>query len=139
MLQGFKDFISRGNAVDLAVGVVVGAAFGEVISALTDKFLNPLIGALFGKPDFTSLLQFEIKLFGEPALVQPGAFLTALLNFLIVAAALYFLVVMPLNKMNEKKDKLLKVDGKAEEEEPVSAEVALLTEIRDSLKASDTK
>ena len=60
MIQGFKDFISRGNAIDLAVGVVIGAAFGEVITALVEDFLNPLIGALFGKPDFNSLFEFQI-------------------------------------------------------------------------------
>ncbi len=133
MIQGFKDFISRGNAIDLAVGVVVGAAFGEVISALVDDFLNPLIGAVFGKPDFSSLFQFTVHLWGEPATVKPGVFLTALLNFLIVAAALYFFVVLPINKLNEKKDKMLGIQ-KAEEEDTASPEVELLTEIRDALK-----
>ena len=135
MIQGFKDFISRGNAIDLAVGVVIGAAFGEVITALVEDFLNPLIGALFGKPDFNSLFEFQIKLLGDPAVVRPGVFLTALLNFLIVAAALYFFVVVPINAMNKKKDAMLELN-KTEEEPEVSAEVQLLTEIRDSLKTS---
>ena len=133
MIQGFKDFISRGNAIDLAVGVVIGAAFGEVITALVEDFLNPLIGALFGKPDFNSLFEFQIHLLGDPAVVRPGVFLTALLNFLIVAAALYFFVVVPINAMNKKKDAMLELN-KTEEEPEVSAEVQLLTEIRDSLK-----
>ena len=136
MIQGFKDFISRGNAIDLAVGVVIGAAFGEVITALVEDFLNPLIGALFGKPDFNSLFEFQIKLLGDPAVVRPGVFLTALLNFLIVAAALYFFVVVPINAMNKKKDAMLELN-KTEEEPEVSAEVQLLTEIRDSLKTSN--
>ena len=136
MIQGFKDFISRGNAIDLAVGVVIGAAFGEVITALVEDFLNPLIGALFGKPDFNSLFEFQIHLLGDPAVVRPGVFLTALLNFLIVAAALYFVVVVPINAMNKKKDAMLDLD-KTEEEPEVSAEVQLLTEIRDSLKTSN--
>ena len=135
MIQGFKDFISRGNAIDLAVGVVIGAAFGEVITALVEDFLNPLIGALFGKPDFNSLFEFQIHLLGDPAVVRPGVFLTALLNFFIVAAALYFVVVVPINAMNKKKDAMLDLD-KTEEEPEVSAEVQLLTEIRDSLKTS---
>lgn len=135
MIQGFKDFISRGNAIDLAVGVVIGAAFGEVITALVEDFLNPLIGALFGKPDFNSLFEFQIHLLGDPAVVRPGVFLTALLNFLIVAAALYFFVVVPINAMNKKKDAMLELN-KTEEEPEVSAEVQLLTEIRDSLKTS---
>ena len=136
MIQGFKDFISRGNAIDLAVGVVIGAAFGEVITALVEDFLNPLIGALFGKPDFNSLFEFQIKLLGDPAVVRPGVFLTALLNFLIVAAALYFFVVVPINAMNKKKDAMLELN-KTKEEPEVSAEVQLLTEIRDSLKTSN--
>ena len=136
MIQGFKDFISRGNAIDLAVGVVIGAAFGEVITALVEDFLNPLIGALFGKPDFNSLFEFQIHLLGDPAVVRPGVFLTALLNFLIVAAALYFFVVVPINAMNKKKDAMLELN-KTEEEPEVSAEVQLLSEIRDSLKTSN--
>ena len=136
MIQGFKDFISRGNAIDLAVGVVIGAAFGEVITALVEDFLNPLIGALFGKPDFNSLFEFQIHLLGDPAVVRPGVFLTSLLNFLIVAAALYFFVVVPINAMNKKKDAMLELN-KTEEEPEVSAEVQLLTEIRDSLKTSN--
>ena len=136
MIQGFKDFISRGNAIDLAVGVVIGAAFGEVITALVEEFLNPLIGALSGKPDFNSLFEFQIHLLGDPAVVRPGVFLTALLNFFIVAAALYFVVVVPINAMNKKKDAMLELN-KTEEEPEVSAEVQLLTEIRDSLKTSN--
>ncbi len=132
MIKGFKDFISRGNAIDLAVGVVVGAAFSEVINALVEEVLNPLIGAVFGKPDFTSLFEFQIQLLGEPAVVRPGAFLTAILNFLIVAAALYFVVVVPVNAFNRKQDEKLKV----EEEPDVSVEVQLLTQIRDSLRTS---
>lgn len=136
MIQGFKDFISRGNAIDLAVGVVIGAAFGEVITALVEDFLNPLIGALFGKPDFNSLFEFQIHLLGDPAVVRPGVFLTALLNFLIVAAALYFFVVVPINAMNKRKDAMLDLE-KTEDDTEVSPEVLLLTEIRDSLKTSN--
>ncbi len=134
MIQGFKDFISRGNAVDLAVGVIIGAAFGEVVNAVVDKFFSPLIGALFGQPSFDNVLQFKIGLFGDPAVVQPGAILTALFNFLIVAFALYFFIVVPLNKLNEKKDELLGIE---EEEEEVPPEIALLTEIRDSLRGEE--
>lgn len=134
MIQGFKDFISRGNAVDLAVGVIIGAAFGEVVNAVVDKFFSPLIGALFGQPSFDNVLQFKIGLFGDPAVVQPGAILTALFNFLVVAFALYFFIVVPLNKLNEKKDELLGIE---EEEEEVPPEIALLTEIRDSLRGEE--
>lgn len=138
MFAGFREFIARGNAIDLAVGVVIGAAFGEVVNALVDKFLSPLVGALFGQPSFDNVLQFEVGLFGDPAIVQPGAILTALFNFLIVALALYFVVVVPINKLAEKKDEVLGVEDEQEEEE-VSPEVALLTQIRDSLQADAAK
>lgn len=131
MIQGFKDFIARGNAIDLAVGVVIGAAFTQVITALTEGVLNPLIGALFGKPDFTHVGEFQLHLWGDPAVIQPGAVLTALVNFLLVALALYFCVVLPLNKLATRRSK-----GDAEEaaEEAPSAEAELLREIRDTLR-----
>lgn len=123
MLQGFKDFIARGNAVEMAVGIVIGAAFGSVIEAVTEKVLNPLIGAIFGQPDLDNFLAFHLR----DSLIQPGAILTALINFLLVALAVYFFVVVPMNKFSEARNK-----GEEEEEE-VEADVALLTEIRDLL------
>lgn len=134
MIQGFKDFIARGNAIDLAVGVVIGAAFSQVITALVEQVINPLIGAIFGKPDFTEVGQFQIALLGDPAVVSPGAVITALVNFLLVVLALYFCVVLPLNKLAERRN--------AEEEEPTeesSEEVQLLREIRDSLRAQSQR
>ncbi len=131
MLSGFKEFISRGNAMDLAVGVIIGAAFGQIVDAFVDKFLSPLIGALFGEPSFDHVLQFEVGLFGDPAIVQPGAVLTAVFNFLVVAIALYFFIVVPLNKMAAKTDALLGIEQ--EDDEELSPEAVLLTEIRDSL------
>lgn len=124
MIQGFKEFITRGNAVDLAVGVIVGAAFSQVINSLVDSVLNPLIGAIFGKPNFDQVGQFEIGLLGDPAIISPGAVITALVNFFIIAIALYFFVVFPLNKLAKK----------GEEEDSESPEVVLLREIRDSLQ-----
>lgn len=137
MFAGFREFIARGNAIDLAVGVIIGAAFGEVVNAVVDNFLSPLIGALFGQPSFDNVLQFEIGLLGDPAIVQPGAILTALFNFLVVAFALYFFVVVPLNKLAEKKDEVLGIEENEEEE--VSDEAALLAEIRDTLKEQAAK
>jgi large conductance mechanosensitive channel len=93
VLNGFKTFIARGNAVDLATGVVMGAAFTAVTNSLVDSVLNPLIGAVFGKPDFTNLFAFHIG----KAEILPGAVLTALVNFLLVALAIYFCVVAPMN------------------------------------------
>ncbi|MDO5726846.1 MAG: large conductance mechanosensitive channel protein MscL [Bowdeniella nasicola] len=123
MIQGFKEFISRGNVVELAVGVIIGAAFGEVVSAVVDKFINPLIGAIFGHPNFDTVMQFQIN----GATIQPGTVITALVQFLIVSGAIYFFIVVPVNKLAALR--------KAEETEPEapSDEVRLLTEIRDAL------
>lgn len=133
MLKGFKEFIARGNAVDLAVGVIIGAAFSAVVNAVVEQVLNPLIGALFGQPNFDNLLSFTIEGFGDPAVVSFGAVLSALMNFLIVAAALYFFVVLPLNKLAASR---AEEDGDPEEVE-MSTEAALLVEIRDALKKED--
>ncbi|WP_194949702.1 large conductance mechanosensitive channel protein MscL [Actinomyces trachealis] len=121
MLKGFKEFISRGNAIDLAVGVIIGAAFKTIVDALVEKVINPLIGGIFGKPNFDSVGAFQIN----GAEVMPGAILTAIINFLLIAFALYFFLVVPMNKLNSKK----KEEAPAEP----SDEVKLLTEIRDSL------
>jgi len=94
MLSGFKQFILRGNVVDLAVGVVIGAAFGTVITALVKDLINPLIALLAGKPDFT-WISFVIR-----GTVFPiGDFITALVSFLLVAAAVYFFVMTPINAL----------------------------------------
>src|SRR6476646_6593790 len=94
MLSGFKQFILRGNVVDLAVGVVIGAAFGSVVTAFTKDLLTPLIAAIVGKPDFSSI-SFTIN--GTPFPV--GDFINALVSFLLVAGAVYFFVVTPINAL----------------------------------------
>jgi large conductance mechanosensitive channel len=94
MLSGFKQFILRGNVVDLAVGVVIGAAFGSVVTALTKDLLTPLIAAIAGKPDF-SALSFTI----HGAVFPIGDFINALVSFVLIAAAVYFFVVLPLNTL----------------------------------------
>ena len=94
MFEGFKKFILRGNVVDLAVGVVIGAAFGTVIAAFTKDLLTPLIAALVGKPDFGAI-SFTIGSTVFPI----GDFINAVVSFLLVAAAVYFFVVAPLNAL----------------------------------------
>jgi len=94
MLSGFKQFILRGNVVDMAVGVVIGAAFGTVVTALTKDLLTPLIAAIVGKPDF-SAISFKV---GE-TLFPIGDFINAAVSFLLVAAAVYFFVVTPVNAL----------------------------------------
>ena len=100
MIKGFKEFISRGNMVDLAVGVVIGGAFGAVITSFTNDILMAIIGAVIGKPNFNSLT-FAL---GD-ATVAYGKFLTALLNFLLIAVSIYFFVVVPMNKLAERRAK----------------------------------
>jgi large conductance mechanosensitive channel len=94
MLKGFKQFLLRGNVVDMAVGIVVGAAFGAVVSGLVKDLLTPLIAAIVKQPDF-SALTFTIN--GSKFLY--GEFINALLSFLIIAAAIYFIVVVPVNAL----------------------------------------
>ena len=92
MLDGFKKFILRGNVVDMAVGVVIGAAFGGVVASLTKGLLTPFIGSLVKLPDFSNL-KYEVR--GSTFLV--GDFLNAVISFLLIAAAVYFFVVVPVN------------------------------------------
>jgi large conductance mechanosensitive channel len=125
MLAGFKEFISRGNAVDLAVGVVIGAAFTTVVNAIVEGVLNPLIAGIVGQPEFDDVLAFTIN----GATVRPGTVITALVNFLLVAVAIYFFVILPLNKLAALR--------KVEETEPAAPaeDVRVLTEIRDLIAA----
>jgi|SRR5450432_2055057 large conductance mechanosensitive channel len=94
MLKGFRDFLMRGNVVDLAVAVIIGGAFGAVVTALVKDLITPLVAALFGKPDFSAIV-FVVN--GSKFLV--GDFLNALVAFLMVATAIYFFVVTPVNAL----------------------------------------
>lgn len=94
MLRGFKEFVLRGNVLDLAVAVVIGGAFGAVITALVKDILTPLIGALVGQPDFSA---FTITVNDSTFLI--GDFLNAVISFLLIAAAVYVFVVVPVNAM----------------------------------------
>ena len=120
MIQEFKDFINRGNVVDLAVAVVIGGAFGLVVTSFTDDVLMQIIAAIAGEPDFSSLT-FDL---GD-SVIRYGAFLTAVVNFLIIAFAL-FLVVKAVNAAQ---------GGPKEEEDAGPSETDLLTEIRDELRS----
>ena len=91
MIKGFRDFILRGNVVDLAVAVVIGAAFGAVVTSLVNDLIMPIIAMIFGKPDFSDLT-FTIN----DAVFRYGAFITALITFVSIAAAVFFFVVRPL-------------------------------------------
>lgn len=100
MLQGFKKFLFRGNVVDLAVAVVIGAAFGAVITSLVTNIFTPLIAAIGGKQDFSNL---SVTL--NNSKVMYGSFLNAVISFLMIAAAVYFFLVAPMNAYTERKNR----------------------------------
>jgi large conductance mechanosensitive channel len=125
MLRGFRDFLARGNVVDLAVAVVVGAAFGAVVAAFATDFIGGIIGAIGGTPDFSNA-GFTVN----DSKIVYGSTINALIYFVIVAAAVYFFVVVPMQKLASMRAK----DADAETPAP-SDEAKLLTEIRDLLAA----
>ncbi len=114
MLSGFKAFISRGNVIDLAVGVVMGIAFSAIVDSLSKDIIGPIIGMMGGQPDFSTFRPFGIGF---------GSFVNAVIAFLIKAAGLYFLIVLPFNRF-----------AKRLAAAPTASEV-LLAEIRDTLQS----
>ncbi len=129
MLEGFKNFLMRGNIVDLAVAVIIGAAFGAVIESLTKDIITPLIGLIGGQPDFSAICIGTINAKGVCGGIGIGNFLNALISFVIKAAAVYFVVVLPMNAVmaRMKKPEVLAVPTGPTQEE-------LLVQIRDLLK-----
>ena len=125
MIKEFKEFISKGNVVDLAVGVIIGGAFGKIVSSLVDNILMPLIGLLLGGVNFSEL-SFKVK----DATVNYGLFIQNIVDFLIIALCV-FLIVKAINKMSNLKKK---EETKKEEKPAKSDEVKLLEEIRDLMK-----
>lgn len=116
MLKGFKDFVMRGNLIELAVAFIVGAAFATVVKTFTDVMMG-FIGKVGGQPDFSKVTIADVKV---------GLFINAVISFLIVSAVIYFFVVTPYNKLQSRM-------AKGEEPAPPAADIALLTEIRDLL------
>lgn len=130
MIKGFVDFIKQGNVVDLAVAVVLGTAFGAVINALVENVLMPLIGQLLAQdPDFDNLFAVTLPGFDGPPM-RFGVLLTAVVNFLIIAAAIYFVVIVPMNKIIAARQARLGEAAAAVEDENIT----LLKEIRDQLR-----
>lgn len=122
VIQEFKDFAIKGNAVDLAIGVVVGAAFGAITTSLVDDIINPIIGLLTGGTDFSN----KVIAIGETT-INYGSFINTLINFVIIAFVM-FMVVKGMNRMRAEES-----DTKEEESAPPK-DIQLLTEIRDSLQ-----
>jgi large conductance mechanosensitive channel len=124
MLKEFRNFILRGNAIDLAVAVVIGAAFGAVVTSLVEDIVTPIISIIFGKPGFE-----DLTITINDAVIRYGSFLNAVLSLLTIGAAVFFFVVKPVNYLMERR--------KAGEEPPPEAvpeDIVLLGEIRDLLR-----
>jgi len=125
-MNGFKDFLLRGNVVELAVAVVIGAAFTALVSAFTSSFLTPLIGLVGGGGDTGGSFEVHGQIFTW------GAFLSAVITFALTAAVIYFVVVIPMKKIAERR-------ARGDEAGPTQpTDVELLTEIRDLLRSSAT-
>ena len=131
MLKGFKDFILRGNVVELATAVVIGTAFTAIVTAFTKNIIDPLI-ASFGGADAADGLGFRILSSNPATFVDLGAVITATINFLIVAAVVYFLLIVPMNKLNSAKTRFNKKGEPVEEETPLT-QMDVLEQIRDLL------
>ena len=133
LFDEFKAFVMRGNVVDLAVGVIIGGAFGKIVTSLVNDIFMPIVGMILGNVNFSSL---EIKL-GEPvegaeqAAIRYGMFIQEIVNFLIIALCI-FMVIKAINKLQKKKE------APAPAPEPTKEEV-LLTEIRDALNKMTDK
>lgn len=131
MFKGFKDFILRGNVVDLAVAVVIGAAFGSIVTSFTQRIMQPLINAI--TPPESPGFGIQIVPGKESTYIDVASVISAALNFLIVAAVVYFLIVLPLNHLKERRQR----GEEAGPSEPTDVE--LLTEIRDLLRAQQER
>ena len=126
MLAGFKNFIMRGNVIDLAVAFVMGLAFSAVVTSIVEGLINPLVAAIFSAEDLSGAMTWEVN----GAVFSLGLILSAIINFLAIAAVVYFLIVMPLNKLAERRKA-----GIEPEPEAPAEDVLLLQEIRDLLAA----
>ncbi|MGF9662672.1 large conductance mechanosensitive channel protein MscL [Arthrobacter crystallopoietes] len=127
MLKGFRDFVMKGNVIDLATAVIIGTAFSAVVNALVKNVLMPFIAGLVGSPNFDDFAVWNFN--GN--LVQFGVLLTAIVNFLLIAASVYFVIIVPMNHIIERRNRVL---GITPGQEAVDPQIALLTEIRDSLR-----
>lgn len=126
MFKGFRDFIMRGNVVELAVAVVIGTAFSAIVTALVNDIVTPLITAAFGKPDYSALY---VTL--HHSKIQYGSFLNAVISFLLIAFGVYFFIVAPMNHVEKMRRRMRGLPPAT----PTLTEVELLIQIRDALRA----
>lgn len=134
MIHGFKEFIMRGNVIDLAVAVVIGAAFTAVVTAIVNGIFNPLIAALFNADSLANSMVVQVG----SARLSFGLVLAAIINFILVAAVVYFVFVVPINRMKEAQDRRRKSGVTAEDEAAPVTELDMLTEIRDLLSTRES-
>lgn len=134
MIQGFKEFIMRGNVIDLAVAVVIGAAFTAIVNAIVAGVINPLIALVFQANSLAEVGPTVEGISGNEVFFPLGAIVGALINFLAVAVVVYFVFVFPMNKM---KERAAAKQGIAEEPEALPSEAELLVQIRDLLATSN--
>jgi large conductance mechanosensitive channel len=133
-VKGFKEFILRGNVIDLAVAVVIGAAFTAIVTALVTNLINPLIGAMFNASTLADAWKIDIPTAsGGTATLMLGAVLAAIINFLIVAAVVYFALVLPVNHLKKVAFAKQKAAEEATPKDVPPTEAELLIEIRDLL------
>jgi large conductance mechanosensitive channel len=135
MLNGFKAFILRGNVIDLAVAVVIGAAFTGIVNAIVGEVLNPAIGALFQAETLSEAFPVSIPTTsgGEPAVLHFGAVIAAVIQFLLVAVVVYFALVVPINYVKKRAFQKKEAGIPAVKEDTPPTELELLSEIRDLL------
>lgn len=135
MLQGFKEFIMRGNVIELSTAVIIGSAFTAIVTSVSDHIINPLI-ASFGSADVSGL-GFHVNPNNEAAFLDFGAVITAVINFFIVASIVYFLIIMPINKLEKARKRSLGIgsdDDNSDDKDPAATTEKLLAEIRDLLR-----
>lgn len=131
MLQGFKEFIMRGNVIELSTAVIIGSAFTAIVTSVSDHIINPLI-ASFGSADVSGL-GFHVNPNNEATFLDFGAVITAVINFFIVASIVYFLIIMPINKLEKARKRSLGI-GSDDDKDPAATTEELLAEIRDLLR-----
>jgi len=137
-VKGFKEFLLRGNVIDLAVAVVIGAAFTAIVTAIVNSLINPLIGAVFNASSLDKALIVDIPtVSGGNAQILFGAIIGAALNFLIVAAVVYFALVVPVNHLKKVAFERVKNDEQQTPQDVPPTDVEVLLEIRDLLRTQN--
>jgi len=135
VIKGFREFIMRGNVIDLAVAVVIGTAFTAVVTKIVEGVITPLINALGGggKVGLGGSLRHGSPEIEKATFVDFGSVITAVINFILIAAVVYLILVVPMNKLQERRRR-----GQVEEPAAPAQDIALLTEIRDLLRTQNT-